>query len=736
MKKSRIILGGIILSLMIAVSIFAVLKFYKKQIITFETVKIISFDLTKNSHVKDESIASGTIISKDGLVLTNHHVVTDENEESYEAFAICIVEDEEEQPYCTHTASLIAKNESLDIALLKINDKDIFGDKISKFDHLDYKGKKIGMDEEVNVIGFPGIGGKTLTSTQGQISGYEEKEGTKFLKIDAKIDQGNSGGTVKNSRGKFVGVPSFLKSNYETLGYIIPLDAVQDFIEENKEENSKKDEFAIDLLNKFLQRKYDAEKNRIYRSSFFPYYEVEIPEVWEVEYINAESITLKQTINGKDVKFSARMGRGSSDLTDDYLNLNLEQIEKNKHQLRNYEREESEFNGIRGFKVKSESGGEQRGVFMGVRENVSFLYTYSYSTEIKIEGQKVIDEILNSMVFLDKENDTEKNKRKGFNENPKASIETFDDFYVSYVDNNVQDEEMIFAIGSPKFVEMRFYIYESFLPKDFWNMSEDEVFDKRLQGLSRAYAITDKYKDIQINGMRGFGFTYSYIYDDIKKPHKVTQLFLFKNNKEVIEIVYDDLEQNHDGNIETFVKTINTFKYENVEGDTVLPQFKAVYNDLKNYVYESEISSLINHGVLDLEGESFLPEENISGKEVLFAILKSKIFIEKGRNSTDTLDAIKVNGFFEYAESEGVIDSSFSREGNISLGNALKIMCRVYELPVWEPPYSIKDDLPYIHKWNSMKASVNVSQNKSLTRGDFASVLYYFMQSAGERRDF
>lgn len=733
MKKRIIILGIIIL--VITSSVWVGLKFYKKKIITFETVKIISFKLTKNSHVLGESLASGTIISKDGLVLTNHHVVTDTNEENYDGFAICITEDEKEEPNCINTASLIAKNESLDIALLKINDTDIFGNQVKNFDYLNYKGKSIGMDEKVNVVGFPGIGGKTITSTQGQISGYEEKEGTKFLKIDAKIDQGNSGGTVKDEKGNFVGIPSFLKSNYDTLGYIIPLDVVQDFINENKSKEETKDNFTLNLLNQFLQKKYDAEKNRIYKSSFYPYFEMSLADNWEINDVNTEGFLVTQTINGKDLQFELKVGRGSGILTEDYLNLNLEKLEKQKHKLNNYNREDKEFNGFKGYEMSFENGGKRIVTFLGIKENVSATYTYSYSNEIKEKAETEVDNLLNSVKDLNKPNDTEINKKIGKNEKPRANIETFDDFDISYVDNN-KEKDMIFAIESDKFPEMRFYVYENFLSKDFWNMTEEEIFENRLQGLSASFAVSDKYNNLQINGLRGFGYTFSYVLDDVKNPHKATQIFLFKNNKEIIEIVYDDLAENYDKNLETFVKTIKTFKYEGREGETILPQFKSRYNDLKNYVYENEISSLINHNILDFDGEDFLPEKNITGKEVLFSILKSKVFIEKGRNSTETLDSIKEKGFFSYAKEKNIINNSFSENENIRMDEALEIMCKVYQLPVWNPDYKVDGDLNYFYRWIEMKAPVSVGQKEILTRGQFSAVLYYFVQSAGERKNF
>lgn len=84
----------------------------------------------------------------------------------------------------------------------------------------------VEIGNRVSVLGFPGIGGSTLTVTDGIISGFETFGGIRYLKTSAKIDQGNSGGlVVKENDGCILGVPTFAQSgSIESIGRILDLD--------------------------------------------------------------------------------------------------------------------------------------------------------------------------------------------------------------------------------------------------------------------------------------------------------------------------------------------------------------------------------------------------------------------------------------------------------------------------------------------------------------------------------
>lgn len=111
------------------------------------TVKIIPHTLTQNGNVLETGYASGTIISSDGLVLTNHHVVVNEWDENEEAFAICVVRDENKRPDCHYQATLIDKNKKLDVALLKILPEDILEILFQNFRILNLMQKKTRKQE-------------------------------------------------------------------------------------------------------------------------------------------------------------------------------------------------------------------------------------------------------------------------------------------------------------------------------------------------------------------------------------------------------------------------------------------------------------------------------------------------------------------------------------------------------------------------------------------------------------
>ncbi len=185
------------------------------------------------------SIGSGTIISPEGLVVTNRHVVSNEDWSIISATPTCYVsvtDDISEKPSIKYLANVVAYSPAqggkvdFDIAVLKIYDVCDYCQGApkklpSEFSHLTIGySDKLEIGDYVAVAGYPEIGGGTFNLTDGIISG---RVGDFVLKTDAKIDSGNSGGAVLNKNHELIGVPTWTVSGLaETIGYIIGIDQI------------------------------------------------------------------------------------------------------------------------------------------------------------------------------------------------------------------------------------------------------------------------------------------------------------------------------------------------------------------------------------------------------------------------------------------------------------------------------------------------------------------------------
>jgi len=88
---------------------------------------------------------------------------------------------------------------------------------------------KIG--DHLSVLGYPTIGGETLTVTEGIISGFEFQGETRFIKSSAKLDHGNSGGVAIKDSGCIVGIPTFVqRGQLESMGRILDLNHLYNVI--------------------------------------------------------------------------------------------------------------------------------------------------------------------------------------------------------------------------------------------------------------------------------------------------------------------------------------------------------------------------------------------------------------------------------------------------------------------------------------------------------------------------
>lgn len=169
----------------------------------------------------EQGSGSGVIISEDGYVVTNNHVIEGASE-------IAIILNSGEQ----YTAKLVGTDARTDLAVLKV---DASG--------LTYA--KLGISSELRVgdtaiaIGNP-LGQEFAgTTTQGIISGLNrsitiDNKTLNLIQTDAAINPGNSGGALVNNKGLVIGINTakISSSQYEGLGFSIPIDDAKPIIED------------------------------------------------------------------------------------------------------------------------------------------------------------------------------------------------------------------------------------------------------------------------------------------------------------------------------------------------------------------------------------------------------------------------------------------------------------------------------------------------------------------------
>jgi len=176
-----------------------------------------------NEERREQGMGSGVIVSADGYVVTNNHVVSDATE-------IKVTTHDKRE----FLATVVGTDPKSDIALIKIKDPSgltpiVFGDSSSA---------RLG--EVVLAIGNPFGVGQTVTmgivSAKGRadlgIVAYED-----FIQTDAAINPGNSGGALINMEGKLIGINTAILSRtggYQGVGFAIPTSMVQPIMESLK----------------------------------------------------------------------------------------------------------------------------------------------------------------------------------------------------------------------------------------------------------------------------------------------------------------------------------------------------------------------------------------------------------------------------------------------------------------------------------------------------------------------
>lgn len=188
------------------------------------TVDIVGTNIF-GQQVKTAAAGSGFVITEDGYILTNYHVIDDAN-----SITVTFVDGK------SYPATLVGGEESNDIAVIKIDATGLKPVVIGSSSDM-----KVG--EQVLTIGNP-LGELTFTETAGIVSALDRtitmSDGRQInmIQTDCAINSGNSGGPLFNLHGEVIGIVSakYSGSGYsssasvEGLGFAIPVDDVAEMV--------------------------------------------------------------------------------------------------------------------------------------------------------------------------------------------------------------------------------------------------------------------------------------------------------------------------------------------------------------------------------------------------------------------------------------------------------------------------------------------------------------------------
>lgn len=164
---------------------------------------------------KEEGLGSGVIVTPDGYILTNNHVVAGADQ-----LTVALSDDRK------FTAKVIGTDEKTDVAVIKIDAQDLpsvtlaDSDKLRVGDVVFAVGNPLDVGETVT-MGIVSAKGRNQLGLLDEVRGYED-----FIQTDAAINLGNSGGALVDAKGRLVGINSAILSPSRGnigIGFAIPV---------------------------------------------------------------------------------------------------------------------------------------------------------------------------------------------------------------------------------------------------------------------------------------------------------------------------------------------------------------------------------------------------------------------------------------------------------------------------------------------------------------------------------
>jgi serine protease Do len=194
----------------------AVLARVNGAVVAIQTGSAINGDGTSGGE------GTGFVISSDGVIVTNNHVVADANGRIEVEFA-----DGTKQ-----AAKLLGRSPEYDLAVLKVDGRDLPTVKLGSSDSLQVGDQVVAVGNALALQGGLSVT-EGIISGKGRVVPEDETGATLYdmLQTDAAINPGNSGGPLLNASGEVVGINTALAGNSQNVGFAISIDSAKSVID-------------------------------------------------------------------------------------------------------------------------------------------------------------------------------------------------------------------------------------------------------------------------------------------------------------------------------------------------------------------------------------------------------------------------------------------------------------------------------------------------------------------------
>ncbi len=740
------------------------------------TVKIIAYTYTSNGYLLAMAQGSGTLTDSTGLVVTNSHVVAEAGEDPYDVFELCFTLTANGAPQCGFTASLVARDENLDIALLKAHNLP------TNVVSLPYKGvPKPALNDALTLYSYPGTGGETLTATQGHVSGFVEVDGIEYIKTDAYVDYGSSGGTAVNATGQWVGIPTF---KFADLGYLLTTQEAEPWIDAHKSETVQVNQAAKTALEHQIQFMKNVETSKIFQSEKYPRYKVDlrVAPAWDLEEMVGEIVVFFN--DEQSMNFVVQTEEYPFSLSDEYVRgladeyvAQFDRIELGESIVY-----ETEVQGVKAWKVRTDITGEDdqdlRLVHMMIPYGYS-LVSFDYAIDLAQEEDQKEDLKTFFEAFSWVDTPVHEVTRPGtFTSNdPDFWMERTGDWFIqpggtggglSHISFDFLDQAVLaefLHVNRPQ-AKLSVIWMDS---QDFsGDLTASENLDRAIQNKQglEDFSVIAKSNDVVLDGLPGWAFTYTFSVGG--NEMKSFELYAKYDADHWLYFDYTDSFEGYSQGLPEVMEMLKTFRQQSTlyprTGEFKLIGLNRVFKDLDNHRYEGGILNLFNRGLVrGYTSGMFKPENKVSRAEALKISLTARLeeaydgdreavkallddYTEDRYNVYDFTDTAgawftkyvryaKLNEYIVgYADPDSVSGArKFAPHQTVTTAEALSLLFKMNNVEYWTSDSGrvvVNWRKPLMDKAFEMGLVPRGLEdgNVSLTRGEFSEVVSRFLE--------